>query len=257
MHYDTVEGERSPYHQPMPEGLKIVALTRKNVFNCAFRDDPNSTYFIPVNGSHNNNWPNGSFWDPNNGEFIPKCNTTVSNNISMRVTFPDCWDGVNLTDKDDDNNPSTTSPDSTHDHMAYSNWNNGCPNTHPIQLGTVQYNFYFPIKTVNDDTSKYYLSSDVSMDDGYSMLCSPGKNGCTNHGDWMNGWEPSIMEKMVNTVDGCLGTKIDHCANGKIDHDEALEDSISGNTDRNFESISIDYEFKHSKPILINPPSIN
>jgi hypothetical protein len=239
--------------KPMPEGLKIIASTREYVFNCGFRDEPDSTHFIPVNGSTDNKWP-GGFWPPNRGASIPRCNTSIANNVSMKITFPDCWDGVNLTDKDDDTNPTTTSPDTNHDHMAYSNWNTGCPSSHPVQLGTVQYNFYFPIKSIDDDTSKYYLSSDVNMMNGYSINCEDGKNGCTNHGDWMNGWEPSLMDKMVNTTDGCLGSKIDHCANGKLDHDETLEDSISGNTASDFQRISFNYQFKHNNPIVKKQP---
>ncbi len=235
--------------KPMPEGLKIISSTNEYVFNCGFRDESDSNYFIPVNGGTDNNWPDG-FWPPNRGASIPKCDTSLANNVTMKITFPDCWDGVNLTDKDDDTNPLTTSPKNNHDHMAYSNWKTGCPSSHPVQLGTVQYNFYFPIKSVNDDTSKYYLSSDVNMMDGYSIKCEDGKNGCTNHGDWMNGWEPSLMNKMVNTTDGCLGSKIDHCANGKLDHDETLEDSISGNTASDFQRISFNYKFKHNKPIV-------
>lgn len=255
---ETFDAQWEAELQPMPPGLQIITDAADYVFNCAYEphvaDDP-ITYFEPSNAAAGITWPNDSFWPPNAGAGIPQCDTTVANNVTMRITFPDCWDGVHLTDADHDDDPATTSPETRHDHMAYSDGSTGCPSSHPVQLGTVQYNFYFPIPDPAYDTSKFYLASDVSMQDGYTITCPEGQHGCSNHGDWMNGWEESAMDAMVNTTDGCLGSLTAHCAAGSITSSQTLMQPENGVANWRFGHESFAYEFRYDKPILLDPPA--
>lgn len=248
-----------------PQGLKIITKPSYNVFNCAYRNDPDTTFFTPsqqVNrpaddplyhywsktGAHEGTSDDTQdFWPPNGGMLIPKCDTSLANNVTMRITFPSCWDGTHLTDQ----NPGDNNP---HDHMAYVN-----PTTHQCPSGytlipTVQYFFWFPIKLSSDNTLTYYLSSDRDINPNQSSCAGGSRGGCTNHGDWMNGWEASVMEKMIDTTIGCLGSNTRHCANGQIDKDNALEDPNTAPLDgilRNdilFDKKNKSYSFSVSSP---------
>ncbi|MEM9616148.1 MAG: DUF1996 domain-containing protein [Actinomycetota bacterium] len=99
--------------------------------------------------------------------------------VMIRVRFPQCWDGKNL-----------DSPDHK-SHMAYlvggPNNRQECPASHPVQIPSVDINAYY----LNDspDVSGWRLSSDNydrNLPGGYSA-----------HGDWIAGWDPSIMDRLI------------------------------------------------------------
>ena len=92
------------------------------------------------------------------------------------------------------------------------------------------------------------------MKDGFSINCVSGEHGCSNHGDWMNGWEPEVMAKIVDTTNGCLGSAVDHCAAGKINSDEQLDFPANGVQNWEFGTLSFQYKFKHAKPVNQDRP---
>ncbi len=116
-------------------------------------------------------------------------NCALGWDMQMTVSFPMCWDGVNL-----------DSPDHQ-SHMAYnSNTNtsaNKCPATHPVALPHVEVNFKYKSTTATDFT-KWRLSSDnydKSLPAGYS-----------SHSDWINGWNQTFLEGIVAN---CLNKNVD------------------------------------------------
>lgn len=116
-------------------------------------------------------------------------------NLQKDVFFQQCWDGVNL-----------DSPDHQ-SHVAYEDFNTGCPSTHPVVLPQIQYNIAWSIKSLGGvaNIPNLRLSSD-----NYP-LSQPG--GLSGHGDWVNGWNPTIMNMIVSR---CLRTSTD-CHNRVID----------------------------------------
>src|SRR2546423_7371167 len=108
---------------------------------------------------------------------IPNC--AVGTELWMMVTFPQCWDGVNL-----------DSPDHK-SHMSYP-VDGACPKTHPVPLPEVSYNVIYDVPADNA-TRSWRLSSDTydrSIPGGYST-----------HGDWMNGWNQDIMKAFIEHCD--------------------------------------------------------
>ena len=114
------------------------------------------------------------------GSAIPK-NCQPGDELWARIAFPQCWDGVNL-----------DSPDHK-SHMAYpiTYWTGDparqfrCPATHPVVLPAITFAVQYTLPA-DANTSKWRLASDTydaSQPAGYSM-----------HGDWMNGWDPTISE---------------------------------------------------------------
>ena len=119
---------------------------------------------------------------------IPTC--AVGDVLMASVTFPQCWDGVNL-----------DSPDHK-SHMAYGT-GTGCPTDHPVPLAEISIRFDYKV-TEADNGSNWRLSSDnYSGPGGYSM-----------HADWFNGWDTATDTAFVN-----------NCVNGNLDcHDMLLGD---------------------------------
>jgi len=154
--------------QPIPKGLKMIAgeggrSTAGGVasFGC----------MMPAVGSDRAG---------TTGSAIPK-NCQPGDELWARVPFPQCWDGVNL-----------DSPDHK-SHMAYpvAFWTGDpyrqyrCPATHPVVLPAITFAVEY-VLPADGNISKWRLSSDSydpSTPAGYSM-----------HGDWMNGWDPTISE---------------------------------------------------------------
>ena len=170
--------------QPLPQGLRMIA------------GDPNGR--APVqwgptsfscNGTHvgsdNTFPPTAGSPGPHS---IPNC--TPGTEVWASVTFPRCWDGVNL-----------DSPDHR-SHMAY--WpipnpyvdathpEGKCPPTHPITLPEVAITAVYPVAETNAPL-RWRLSSDAydaSLPGGYSL-----------HADWFGGWNPAIVKTWTR---GCV-----------------------------------------------------
>ena len=157
--------------QPFPKGLRIIAgdasLTKDSGGGQAH-------FACMTNGT----WQNG----------IPNC--AVGDTMMVNVTFPQCWDGVNL-----------DSPDHK-GHMAYGT-GTGCPADHPVALPEISIRFDYMVTDAN--TAAYWkLSSD-----NYA-----GTGGYSLHADWYNGWDPAINQAFVT-----------NCLNGGKDcHDYLLGD---------------------------------
>lgn len=148
-------GVRPADIKPFPKGLRMIAGDPKNASAIAY-------------GSHyswvcRNNYPQ-------NGQSLQNC--AVGDQLEMSLSFPQCWDGVNL-----------DSPDHK-SHMAYAN--NGCPRSHPVALPEVSMHVLYPITEPNQATH-WRLSSDT-----YN-----GPAGYSTHGDWWNGWNQTHLETWV------------------------------------------------------------
>jgi hypothetical protein len=108
---------------------------------------------------------------------IPNC--PVGSDIRMNLSFPQCWDGVNL-----------DSPDHR-SHMSYT-VGGRCPTTHPVAIPELSYHIIYPVKVANAPLL-WRLSSD-----NYATNL-PG--GFSNHGDWINGWKSEFMNAFVKGCD--------------------------------------------------------
>ena len=122
--------------------------------------------------------------------YFPECEE--GDLLEIRLTFPQCWDGQNL---DSTNHKS---------HMAYPNealppyaGTGSCPRTHPIAIPEISYNFSVWVTEETGPSNLWRFSSDRTAD----VL-----GGSTIHGDWMNGWNQAIMERIV---DNCLNKAVE------------------------------------------------
>jgi hypothetical protein len=149
--------------QPMPAGLRMIAGNSAAKAPIAW--GPTNFACIDATG-------NGA-----NLDHLPT-DCPVGNIIYARVTFPQCWDGVNL-----------DSPDHK-SHMAYPS--GGCPSTHPIAVPEVTVTVQYPV-TDAAALARWRLSSDnydPSLPAGYSA-----------HADWFMGWKPEFMAAFVEGCD--------------------------------------------------------
>jgi Domain of unknown function (DUF1996) len=140
---------------PFPPGLRVVAGSPKakrwqrGIVRWTCRDDQGGGAARP-----------------------PSCGSKF---VTLRVTFPDCWDGRRL-----------DSPDHR-SHMAY-NREGGmelgpqrCPASHPIVVPQLQLNVVYP------------------MHDGKGVLLASG-SVLTAHADFFNGWKPAVLQRRVDDV---------------------------------------------------------
>jgi hypothetical protein len=103
---------------------------------------------------------------------IPACG---SKPVTLRVSFPDCWDGRRL-----------DSPDHR-SHMAYNSAGGKetgpqrCPASHPVVVPALQLNVVYPI----------HDGSGVRLASG-SVLSA--------HADFFNAWNPSVLQRRVDDV---------------------------------------------------------
>jgi hypothetical protein len=118
----------------------------------------------------------------------------------MNIPFDQCWDGVNL-----------DSPDHK-SHMTSLVWNQAgydatkgagspgaqqykCPDDHPIILTKVTIIPIWRIGSYAASTAGWHLASDVYLN---SNPTAP--HGWTGHADWMNGWDPTIIQQMAERL---------------------------------------------------------
>lgn len=106
--------------------------------------------------------------------------------LEIRLVFPQCWDGVNLTSDDHQS------------HMAYPSLatapvpgTGSCPDSHPVAIPEISYNF------------EIYVTDDTGPTTSWRFVPDPegAPGGTTLHGDWMNGWSEDVMRRIV---ENCL-----------------------------------------------------
>ncbi|KAI0151717.1 WSC domain-containing protein [Xylariaceae sp. FL1272] len=107
---------------------------------------------------------------------VRHCNT-----IRSQVTFPSCWDGVNLDSADHKSHMSFP---------AIGDYNGGvCPQSHPVAIMELFYEWNF-------DTTKYT--------DRNFIFASGDKSGYGFHGDFINGW--TDQDRLSNAHKTCTGS---------------------------------------------------
>ncbi|KAI0434371.1 WSC domain-containing protein [Xylaria sp. FL1042] len=117
----------------------------------------------------------GSIDQETNSLPVVHCDT-----IRSQVTFPPCWDGVNVDTADHKS------------HMAFpaiGDYNGGvCPQSHPVAIMQLFYEFHF-------DTAKYT--------DRNFVFAQGDKTGYGFHGDFINGW--TDLTRLGNAHRTCTG----------------------------------------------------
>ena len=94
--------------------------------------------------------------------------------LRMMITFPDCWDGVNLDSADH------------HGHVAYST-GGACPSSHQVPIPQLQFVVEYPVW---GDVTDLVLASGGLL---------------TGHADFMNAWDQRKLETEVRV---CLNRRV-------------------------------------------------
>lgn len=122
--------------------------------------------------------------------YLPDCG--IDDTVEIRLVFPQCWDGVNLSAPDHQRHMAypleATAPDSG---------TGSCPASHPVALPEISYNFAVEVSEETGPPDSWRFSSDMGPD------VVPG---ASLHGDWMNGWDEDTMGKVVRN---CLNRALE------------------------------------------------
>lgn len=108
------------------------------------------------------------------------------NNLRVQVFFPSCWDGVNSDSSDHKR------------HMAYpSNVDSGtCPTTHPKRIVSIFFEVFYDVDVYKND----WLDANGKPSRAMPFFWSTGDNtGFGHHGDFMNGWDNTVLQRAVET----------------------------------------------------------
>lgn len=152
--------------RPVPSGLRMLAGTAAG--NPTAKSS--AVRYACVGGA------NGVGWQ----DSIP---TTCfqDNTLIMEVSFPQCWDGVNL-----------DSPDHR-SHMGDAT-GSGCPKAYPVALPAITYEVAYDLSKVDlARMKKWRLSSD-----NYAADQPAGYSG---HGDYIGLWDAATMQKIITNCD--------------------------------------------------------
>jgi len=169
--------------EPMPEGLTVIA-------GSMLSDQPQD---VEVAKFRCLSWeapePQFSPGDPlDHVPYIPDC--AEGDVVEMRLVFPQCWDGANITSADHRSHMAYPVPATAPDVGT-----GGCPESHPVALPEISYNFGVRVTEDTGPSSEWrFVSDPVDADRG----------GYSFHGDWMNGWDEDTMLQIVST---CLNEK--------------------------------------------------
>jgi hypothetical protein len=97
-------------------------------------------------------------------------NCAGTRGLELRVTFPSCWNGSTL------NGASQTN-------VAYPEADTRCPAGYPVRIPTVIFHVIYPITSAA----------------GLTLSMGPGQQGTTDtaHGDFINGWNQSVLTRLI------------------------------------------------------------
>jgi hypothetical protein len=116
------------------------------------------------------------------------------NPLILRVTFPDCWNGEDLTSPDHLSHMARSGPD-------------GCPDEHPVAVPQLEFVVEYPV--YGADAAELYLASG-SIE--------------TAHADFYNAWEP---EKLADEVRYCINADV-VCGSPSLTGEGVPQPSSSG-----------------------------
>ena len=103
-------------------------------------------------------------------------NCAGTNGIELRITFPSCWNGTSLSG-------------ATQTNVVYPTKGAVCPAGYPVRIPTVIFHVVYPITSAA----------------GITLSMGPGQQGSTDtaHGDFINGWNQSVLSGLIS---GCAST---------------------------------------------------
>ena len=190
--------------QPVPAGLRMIAGTAATM--------PGTEQPTSVVRWHCQSWESSDATNPRWSATIPEC--PEPDRVRLDIFFPSCWDGQNLDSSDHKS------------HMAYPVSAGGataCPNSHPVPVLRVSYHYAFGVRPqythpVERSSKGWRFASDM-----YEVTdAQPG--GLSLHGDWFNGWHPSVMESIL---ENCVQAELD-CHDGNLANGYRLSGTREG-----------------------------
>ncbi len=139
--------------RPFPQGLKMIAGS-----HMATASDPQPTWIT--------NWHCG---DGVQGTARPPASCPVRPGLTLRIEFPNCWNGRTLDSADHKS------------HLVYSGQGGvrGCPASHPVPVPSLELNF------------RYQISGSLS---GVRLSSGGVYSG---HADFWNSWNQAIQAQLV------------------------------------------------------------
>lgn len=169
--------------QPLPDGLRMVAGDM-GAYSPAQRhswEGPPRVFECESTGAA--------------GETIPTC--PANSKVLMTLSFPQCWDGVNL-----------DSPDHK-SHLSYRVGDAGgrCPASHPKPIPEISFNVRWDTGIAG--SAGWRLSSD-------NYLYTGDNAGYSAHGDWFNGWSDVAHDWLKGCIQGLKDCKAHLLGNGKM-----------------------------------------
>jgi len=105
-------------------------------------------------------------------------NCAGTRGLELRVTFPSCWNG-------------TTLNGATETNVVYPEADTRCPAGYPVRIPTVIFHVIYPITSPA----------------GLTLSMGPGQQGTTDtaHGDFINGWNQSVLTRLIS---GCASSTL-------------------------------------------------
>lgn len=171
--YYTNTAPPGPGHYPtvgFPVGLQMLAGNHMGV-----APNPNISFLCTGRG-YTQTAPTACVPDPVNGT-----------QFNIGISFPTCWDGVNLAPKVMING---------YNNMAYADTTGACPAGYPVRVPHVSLNVAYNVGQVRD-LSGAQLSMDPAVDATGKVTQLNWGSIYSAHGDFFNGWQPQAAQYMA------------------------------------------------------------
>ncbi|MGB1250226.1 MAG: DUF1996 domain-containing protein [Candidatus Promineifilaceae bacterium] len=191
--------------QPIPVGLRMIAGDHST--------EPGEAQNTSIVRWHCQSWESNDHSNPQWSSTIPEC--AAPDRVRMDIFFPSCWNGTDLDSEDHKS------------HMAYpikdSAGRTVCPDTHPVALVRPSYHYAYGVKPDVYDPVTHNSKGWRLAADGYEVTAE-NHGGLSLHADWFNGWNPTIMEAILET---CIKQQYD-CHNGNLANGWRLSEAKEG-----------------------------